>query len=178
MWYDLGQRTGSFESVWELKRVTRLRMTIHTLVRSCKIKATIHECWEFFSNPGNLSKITPESLDFQVLSDVPDSIYAGLMIKYRVRPLFGIPVTWLTEITHVREPHYFSDEQRVGPYAIWHHEHFFSKVDDGYTEVRDLVHYGLSYSVAGNIAHELLVRRQLRTIFDYREKVVMNLFRS
>jgi ligand-binding SRPBCC domain-containing protein len=153
-------------------------MKVHTLKRTQVIPATIEDCWAFFSNPKNLSKITPASLDFRVLSKVPDKIYAGMMIQYRVKPLLGIPVKWVTEITHVREPDYFSEEQRVGPYAMWHHEHFFTKLDGQRVEVRDLVHYALPFSFIGSIAHELLVKQQLETIFKHREKVVTEIFNS
>jgi ligand-binding SRPBCC domain-containing protein len=151
-------------------------MKVYTLKRSQVVHATIGECWAFFSNPANLSKITPASLYFRVLSDTPDKIYAGLMIQYQVKPLMGVPVTWVTEITHVREPEYFSDEQRVGPYAMWHHEHFFKQLDGGRVEIRDMVHYALPFSFLGSIAHELLVKGQLERIFRHREKVVAELF--
>src|SRR5690348_16071799 len=100
-------------------------MAIYTLRRTQIIRASLRECWDFFSNPGNLQKITPPSLGFEVKSDLPDSIYPGLMIEYRVSPLAGIKLSWLTEIVHVDAPHHFVDEQRVGPYKLWHHEHFF-----------------------------------------------------
>ena len=100
-------------------------MGIHVLTRSQIVPASVEECWAFFSDPRNLSKITPPALDFRVLSDLPAKVYPGMMIQYRVRPLLGIPLTWLTEITHVEEPGHFVDEQRVGPYTLWHHEHWF-----------------------------------------------------
>ena len=140
------------------------------------IRCGMDDCWAFFSNPGNLSRITPPSLDFQVLSEVPRNIYKGLMIQYRVRPFLGIPVTWLTEITHVCEPDYFCDEQRAGPYSIWHHEHFFRKLDDSHVEIRDLVHYGLPFEFMGEIVHELIVKKQLAHIFGFREKILAGLF--
>ena len=151
-------------------------MKVHTLTRTQVVHAELEECWAFFSNPGNLSRITPPSVDFRVLSDVPEKIYAGLMIHYRVRPLFGIPMRWLTEITQVRELEYFADEQRVGPYAIWHHEHFFRKLEDSRVEMRDMVHYALLFGFAGEIVHEMVVKRELERIFLYREKTVEALF--
>ena len=91
-------------------------MIIHTIQHTQTVPASPPECWEFFSNPGNLAQLTPPALDFRVLSDVPSKIYAGLMIEYRVRPVFGLPMVWLTEITYVDENRRFVDEQRVGPY--------------------------------------------------------------
>jgi len=151
-------------------------MPIHTLRKTQIVPASQEECWAFFSDPHNLARITPPSLDFQVRSDLPSSIHPGLMIEYRVRPLLGIPMEWLTEITHVEAPHRFVDEQRVGPYAIWHHEHTFVSKDDRTTEVRDLVHYVLPLGWLGNLAHPFLVTPALRTIFDFREKAVRERF--
>ena len=147
-------------------------MPIHTLRRTQIVPASLDACWSFFSDPRNLAKITPPSLGFEVRSDVPAKIYPGLMISYRVRPLFRIPVSWLTEITYVEEPHRFVDEQRVGPYALWHHEHFFTALADGRTEMRDLVHYALPFGWLGDLAHGPLVAPQLDSIFAFREKVV------
>ncbi len=151
-------------------------MAIHVLRSTQIIPVPLEECWAFFSNPRNLAKITPPALDFQVLSELPPEVYPGMMIEYRVRPLLGIPVTWLTEITHVEKPHRFVDEQRVGPYAIWHHEHFFTALGDGRTEIRDVVHYVLPFGWLGNLAHPLLVTPQLAKIFAFREKAVRELF--
>ena len=91
-------------------------MGIHVLRKTQVIKSTVAAAWDFFSNPGNLAKITPKELDFVVITELPARVYPGLMIEYRVRPLFGIPARWLTEITHVEEGRFFVDEQRVGPY--------------------------------------------------------------
>jgi len=153
-------------------------MPVHTLRRTQIVPACLEACWDFFSDPRNLAKITPPSLDFITLGELPPRIYAGLMITYRVRPLFGVPMTWVTEITHVEAPHRFVDEQRVGPYAIWHHEHFFTALDDGRTEMRDLVHYLLPFGWLGNLAHAPLVAPQLERIFAFRTKAVAEHFRS
>ena len=134
------------------------------------------ECWSFFSNPANLSEITPPALRFTVLSELPAQVHPGLMIRYRVSPFAGIPMTWLTEITQVQEPHYFVDEQRVGPYRIWHHEHFFRALGAGETEVRDLVHYVPPFGILGGLLNRLIIARQLAQIFDYREEQLIRLF--
>jgi len=115
-------------------------------------------------------------MGFRVMSDIPDEIHEGMMIEYRIRPVFGIPMTWLTEISHVRGPRYFVDEQRVGPYALWHHEHEFVETGDGCTEMIDRVHYILPFSPLSEPAHSLLVGPQLKAIFDHRIRAVEKLF--
>jgi ligand-binding SRPBCC domain-containing protein len=129
---------------------------------------SLRQCWRFFSDPRNLSKITPPSLNFRVLSECPSEIYPGLMIRYEVSPLLGIPMTWLTEITHVRKPEFFVDEQRTGPYSIWHHEHSFRAINETETEVRDLVHYAPPLGPIGALINAIVIRRQLVAIFDFR----------
>ncbi len=102
-------------------------------------------------------------------------MYAGMIIEYTVRPVLGIPLHWVTEITHVQEPEYFVDEQRFGPYALWHHKHFIRPVEGG-VEMEDVVHYKLPLGWLGKLAHMLFVKRQLRQIFDFREKKLTELF--
>ncbi len=130
----------------------------------------LEECWRFFSDPRNLARITPPALGFTVLSTLPETIHPGLMIRYRVRPIWKIPVSWLTEITQVQRPAYFVDEQRIGPYRIWHHEHFFRVVGADRTEVRDLIHYVPPLGPLGSIINALLIRPQLERIFAFREQ--------
>ncbi len=150
-------------------------MNVHVLKREQIVPASLAECWEFFSNPANLKKITPPELDFEVLSELPAAIYPGQMILYRVRPLLGIPMTWLTEITHVEEGSFFCDEQRVGPYHIWHHEHHFEECEQG-VFMKDIVHYVLPFSPLGDLAHRPLVLPQLNKIFDFRHKTIEQVF--
>ena len=149
---------------------------IHLIRRRQVVNADLATCWKFFSNPHNLAKITPPELDFAVVSEVPDEISEGMMIEYRVRPLLGIPMTWLTEISRVRAPHYFVDEQRVGPYSLWHHEHEFSQMADGRTEMIDRVHYVLPFSPVSEVVHPLVVAPQLKTIFEHRIQAVEKIF--
>jgi len=127
----------------------------------------LQEAWDFFSSPSNLAKITPTSLGFVVHGKVPERMYPGLFIQYTVSPLLGIPMRWVTEITHVREGEYFVDEQRVGPYSIWHHEHFFTAVDGGVL-MRDVVHYKVPLGILGQLVHPLIVRPKLEQIFNFR----------
>ncbi|HMX41742.1 MAG TPA: SRPBCC family protein, partial [Saprospiraceae bacterium] len=107
--------------------------------------------------------------DFRVRSDPQflGKMYAGQIITYTIKPLLGIPLFWMTEITHVQPGQFFVDEQRVGPYSIWHHEHHFRAVADG-VEMTDLVHYRVPLGCLGDLANWLFVRRQLEQIFDYR----------
>ncbi|MHA3773402.1 SRPBCC family protein [Verrucomicrobiota bacterium sgz303538] len=151
-------------------------MAIHVLQRTQVVRASIEECWEFFSNPHNLAAITPRALNLVVLNELPTHVHPGLMIEYRVRPILGIPLTWLTEITHVEELRYFVDEQRVGPYRLWHHEHFFTSIGNGHVEIRDRVHYVLPFTPLSEIVHPFIVLPQLEKIFAFREQAVRQRF--
>ena len=149
---------------------------IHVLQTTQVIPVTLDRAWDFFSDPRNLAKITPPELDFTILTTLPERVHAGLMIEYRVRPLLGIPVRWLTEITHVEPEKFFVDEQRIGPYRIWHHEHHFKALDDGHTEITDRVTYVLPFGPLGDLVHPFLVKPQLAKIFAFREKAVGEMF--
>ena len=152
-------------------------MAVNTLQKKQIIRASVAEAWSFFSNPRNLAKITPPEMGFEVLTpDLPERIYAGMMIAYRVRPLFGLPMTWLSEITLVEEGVRFIDEQRVGPYAVWHHEHAFHDLGDGRVEMKDRATYVLPFAPLGDLAHAMLVKPQLAKIFAFREKAVREIF--
>ena len=136
---------------------------------------TISEAWEFFSNPNNLPKITPPWLNFEVTSKLPDKMYAGMIITYLVRPLLNIPTTWVTEITHVREPNFFVDEQRFGPYKLWHHQHHL-KGRDKNVEMTDIVSYALPLDPLSRPINSLLVEKKVKGIFKFREKKLEELF--
>ena len=138
---------------------------------------SVKEAWNFLSSPANLQAITPDYMGFQIRSGFSEGekMYAGMIIEYTVRPVLGIPLHWVTEITHVQEPEYFVDEQRFGPYALWHHKHFIRPVEGG-VEMEDVVHYKLPLGWLGKLAHMLFVKRQLRQIFDFREKKLTELF--
>lgn len=147
---------------------------IERLARSQWLPATLEECWTFFSDPRNLASMTPPSLDLKITSDNLTSIHPGQMITYHVRPLFGLQMSWLTEITHVEKPSLFVDEQRFGPYLFWHHQHHFVERDDGVLNT-DIVHYAVGWGPLGILLRPI-VRRQLAAIFDYREQAVGRLF--
>lgn len=152
-------------------------MAVYTLKRVQKLPVSLEEAWAFFSSPGNLKEITPAYMGFDIQSDAQDieHMYPGQIITYTVRPVLNIPLFWMTEITQVKEGVYFIDEQRVGPYALWHHQHHFKSVAGG-VEMTDLVHYRLPLGWLGRLLHGLFVRRQLNSIFDYRQRVVEQRF--
>ncbi len=150
-------------------------MQIYTLQSKQKLPITIDEAWNFFSSPSNLKTITPDYMGFSILSGADREIFAGQIIQYIVTPVLGIPVKWVTEITHVVEKKYFVDEQRFGPYTMWHHQHHFKAVDGG-VEMTDIVHYKLPFWFLGDIANTLFVKKQLQGIFDFRWKKVEDLF--
>ncbi|RFC54079.1 SRPBCC family protein [Brumimicrobium aurantiacum] len=139
------------------------------------IPTDIDTCWKFFSSPANLKKITPDYMGFDVKNEIPLEMYEGLMIEYTVKPLLNIPMNWITEITHVKHQSYFVDEQRKGPYKIWHHEHHF-KVVNGGVEMEDVLTYVLPLGFIGKIAHALLVKSKVQEIFNYRNKKVKEIF--
>ncbi len=141
-----------------------------------QIPISLDDAWDYFSNPANLANITPDGMGFRTISKFHgDTMYAGQVIEYKVAPLLGIPLYWMTEITHVEDKKYFVDEQRYGPYSMWHHQHHFKAVEGG-VEMIDIVHYKLPLWLLGDIANTLFVEKQLSGIFDYRFKKVEELF--
>ena len=136
---------------------------------------SLKEAWDFFATPKNLNEVTPKDMVFEIISELPEKMYEGLFITYRVRPMLNIPLNWCTEITHVREETYFVDEQRQGPYAIWHHEHHFKAVEGGVL-MTDLLHYDIGKSVFGWIAVILFVHKRVRQIFEFRQKALEKMF--
>jgi len=151
-------------------------MSTFSLKTSQNIPVDLETAWTFFSNPFNLEIITPENLGFKVLSKhQSDNIYPGQILEYTVSPLLGIPVYWMTEITHMRDRQFFVDEQRIGPYKFWHHQHHFKAIEGG-VEMTDIVHYRNPLGFLGNIANTLFVKNQLDTIFNYRFNRVEEMF--
>ncbi len=151
-------------------------MATYSLKTVQKIPVDLDTAWEFFSNPANLQAITPSNLGFQILSKHHGSVmYPGQLIEYKVKPILGIPIYWMTEITHVQDKAYFIDEQRFGPYQLWHHQHHFKLIDGG-VEMTDIVHYRNPFGFLGTIANTLFVKAQLKRIFEYRIKVVEEMF--
>jgi ligand-binding SRPBCC domain-containing protein len=152
-------------------------MSVYTLKRKQSLPISLEHAWDFFSSPANLKEITPDYMDFRVTSD-PEflgKMYAGQVITYTVKPVMGIPLFWMTEITHVQDHQFFVDEQRQGPYSMWHHQHHFKSIPGG-VEMTDLVHYKIPFGPLGWIAYHVFIRRQLEQIFSYRYKVLEERF--
>lgn len=148
---------------------------MHQFIRKQFVKTDLHTCWDFFSSPANLKRITPSYMGFDVKTEVPAQMYEGLIIAYKVKPVLGIPVEWVTEITHVKDKSFFVDEQRKGPYTMWHHEHHFKEVEGG-VEMTDIVSYIIPLGIIGKIVHPFLVKPKLEEIFAYRFKIVEEVF--
>lgn len=145
---------------------------IYTLRSEQLLNISLDEAWDFFSSPKNLAEITPDFMGFQITSDVAERAYPGQIITYRVGLLPGIKANWVTEITQVKDKEFFIDEQRFGPYSMWHHEHFFEAMGDGQTLMRDKISYKIPLGPLGHIAQWLFIRRQLSDIFNYRYKIL------
>jgi ligand-binding SRPBCC domain-containing protein len=140
------------------------------------LNASLDDLWDFISSPQNLKTITPDYMGFDITTqNLPSKIYPGMVISYKVSPLLGIKLNWLTEITHVKDKQYFVDEQRVGPYKIWHHEHHLIPADNGIM-MKDIVTYVPPYGILGDIANKIIIRKKLTEIFDYRQTRINTLF--
>jgi len=151
---------------------------VYSLKTVQHIPVSLDKAWDFFSNPANLQTITPQKMGFKIISKHQgDKMYPGQIIEYKVSPVLNIPLYWMTEITHVEDKKYFVDEQRFGPYDLWHHQHHFKETATG-VEMTDIVHYKLPFWFLGDIAHGLFVKKQLEDIFEYRFKKVVSLFGS
>ena len=136
------------------------------------VKASLDEVWDFISSPKNLKEITPDEMGFEITSsDLPEKMYPGMIISYDVKPIAGISTTWVTEITHVKAKEYFVDEQRVGPYSMWHHEHFIEAIEGG-VRMKDIISYNPPFGVFGRIANSLFIRKKLEGIFEYRTQAL------
>jgi len=149
---------------------------LYSIRSTQQLPTGIEQAWEFFSNPGNLQLITPQYMNFKIISQLhTNGIYAGQLITYKVKPVLGIPMKWVTIISQVKEHEYFIDVQQSGPYSFWHHEHRFV-ANDGGTELIDIVHYKLPLGWLGRLANNLFVQRQLQDIFSYRRQRVEEIF--
>ncbi len=147
-------------------------MGFYQLKKEQIVHAGVEEVWDFISSPVNLREITPPHMGFIIKSKgLPEKMYPGMIISYTVKPMFGIPLTWVTEITQVVEKQFFVDVQRVGPYAMWHHQHIIKKTDRGVL-IQDIVSYKPPLGILGSIANSLFIKKQLEGIFRYREKAM------
>ncbi|MDB9960604.1 SRPBCC family protein [Oceanihabitans sp.] len=150
-------------------------MKIYTYHKKQKLPITLNEAWEFLSNPRNLKKITPDYMSFNIISGADRPMYAGQIIQYIVTPVLGIKTKWVTEITHIEDHHYFVDEQRFGPYSLWHHKHFIKEIDGG-VEMEDIIDYKIPLGKLGQLMHPILVKPKLKEIFEYRKEKLETLF--
>ncbi|WP_274474619.1 SRPBCC family protein [Mangrovimonas aestuarii] len=150
-------------------------MSLYQLYRKQQLPIGIDEAWEFFSNPENLKEITPKHMGFEIVSCDYKSIYAGQIIQYIVYPIPGIKTKWVTEITHVKDKYYFVDEQRFGPYALWHHKHFIKPIEGG-VEMEDLIDYKIPLGIIGRMIHPILVKPRLEHIFNFRYNKLESIF--
>ena len=150
-------------------------MKIYTFHRTQKLPITLEKAWDFLSNPKNLKTITPNYMSFDILSGAEKPMFAGQIIQYIVTPILGIKTKWVTEITHVKELEYFVDEQRFGPYALWHHKHFIKEIDGG-VEMEDIIDYKVPMGILGQLVQPFLVKPKLEEIFAYRQKKLIELY--
>ena len=149
---------------------------IHQIRQEQFINAKIEDVWDFVTSPSNLKKITPEYMNFVIKSKNPnEKIYPGMIICYKVSPILKIPTTWVTEITHVKKNEFFVDEQRIGPYKIWHHEHLFREEKNGVMMI-DIISYKLPFGLIGRLINYLFIKKKLNNIFNYRYEKMNELF--
>ena len=142
---------------------------MYTLARYQYVNASLAEAWDFLKNPGNLDLITPDDLQFRIISPVPREMYEGLIIEHKIRiPMFGVR-KWVAEIKHIREMHSFVDEQRIGPYSFWYHYHQIDQ-EDGRVKLTDRVYYNVPFGIFGRLLHFLIIRRTLERIFNFRKE--------
>lgn len=151
-------------------------MAVYTFEQAQLLPASLDEVWNFISSPANLKTITPDYMGFDITSkNLPEKMHPGMIISYKVSPVGGIKMTWVTEITQVVDKKFFVDEQRVGPYALWHHQHHLEETDQGIL-MRDVVTYSPPFGFLGRIANSMMIRGKLKEIFEYRTKVLEDLF--
>lgn len=149
---------------------------MYQIYETQKIPAEINEIWDFISSPANLKKITPTYMGFDITSKfIPKKMYPGMIIGYIVKPVFGIKTKWVSEIKQVKENQYFVDEQRIGPYKMWHHEHIIEKIEGGVL-MTDIVSYQPPFGIFGKLAHSLFIKKQLKEIFEFRTQAVEQIF--
>ena len=150
-------------------------MQVFKLYREQILPIPKEQCWEFFSKPQNLKKITPDYMGFDIVEGGDGPMYAGQIIIYTVSPIFNLKITWVTEITHVRDGDFFVDEQRFGPYKLWHHKHYFESVPGG-TKCIDEVHYLPPMGPLAPLLNRFCIEKKLKQIFDYRQNYLRETF--
>jgi ligand-binding SRPBCC domain-containing protein len=155
-----------------------MTMKVYQLQRTQFLPISAEEAWDFFSSPRNLAKITPAHMRFNILGlSGGEKMYAGQIIRYKINVLPYVPVFWTTEITHVDQPNYFVDDQRFGPFALWHHQHSFKAVPGG-IQMTDEVHYAVPLGFFGRLANWLFVEKEVNRIFNHRFKILEDFFKA
>lgn len=149
---------------------------IYTLETQQELNIPLEKAWNYFSSPKNLANITPNEMGFNITSKVDKKAYVGQIITYKVGVLPFIKTNWVTEITAVKNQAFFIDEQRFGPYSMWHHEHFFKALPNGNTLMKDKVSYKIPFGFLGHIAQGVFIKSQLTKIFTYRYSTLEKLF--
>lgn len=150
-------------------------MKLYQLRSTQALPISKQEAWDFLCSPKNLKVITPDHMGFHILSGADKPMFPGQIIQYIVKPFPLFNIKWVTEITHVANGEYFVDEQRFGPYALWHHKHFLEDVEGGVL-MEDIIDYKLPFGILGQLAYPIIVKKQLREIFKYREQKLIELF--
>jgi ligand-binding SRPBCC domain-containing protein len=151
-------------------------MAFYQFTQEQSFNRSVDELWDFISSPANLKEITPDYMGFEVITpNLPEKMYAGMIIGYKVSPLLGIKMDWLTEITQVKELEFFIDEQRIGPYAIWHHQHHLTPIENG-VFMKDIITYQPPLGFLGAMANKLVIEKKLKEIFSYRKVVLEKRF--
>ena len=150
-------------------------MKIFKLKYSQKLPINLNEAWDFLSSPNNLELITPKSMDFNITDWDRKKAYPGQIIQYTVKPILGIKINWVTEITHIRSKEYFVDEQRFGPYTFWHHKHFIKEIEGGVI-MEDVIHYKPPFGLIGVLLNFLFINSKLNSIFKHRELELIKTF--
>ncbi len=148
---------------------------VYILESHQRVNASLDKVWDFFTVPENLNAITPSNINFKITSTNLQKIYSGQIIAYSIKIFPFIANNWITEITFIKDKEFFIDEQRVGPYAMWHHEHHFKEIDNG-VEMTDRVVFKLPMGVIGNFIAGKWVKNKVKSIFEHRFKVIENLF--
>jgi ligand-binding SRPBCC domain-containing protein len=148
---------------------------VHYLHREQIIPAAREKVWEYFCEPHNLNEITPPDMNFEIHAGGDRKMYLGQLIEYRVEFIKGIRTLWLTEIAHIRDCEYFVDEQQIGPYRFWYHEHTFGEIPQG-TRMIDHVTYVMPFGFLGDLLNLLWIEKRLRKIFDFRKLKIVELF--
>ena len=145
--------------------------SIYTLFSEQTLDISLEKAWDFFSSPKNLAKITPSKMGFKITSGEPEKMFPGQIISYKIKIFPFISSKWITEITQVKHLSYFIDEQRFGPYKMWHHEHHFIKTEKG-TKMTDKISYKIPFGFFGRLVHSLFIKKKLIQIFSYRSTIL------